>query len=81
MKELEAMTLRKVLAHGDCPILTWMASNVIAKLDVKDNIYPNKERPENKIDGIVGLIMALSRAIGTEKGDDISDFLRNPIIA
>lgn len=63
MKELEAMTLRKVLAHGDCPILTWMASNVIAKLDVKDNIYPNKERPENKIDGIVGLIMAISRAI------------------
>lgn len=68
MKELEAMTLRKVLAHGDCPILTWMASNVIAKLDVKDNIYPNKERPENKIDGIVGLIMAISRAIaGTEE--------------
>lgn len=81
MKELEALTLQKKLAHGDCPILSWMASNVVAKLDVKDNIYPNKERPENKIDGIVGLIMALSRAIGTEKGDDISDFLRNPIIA
>jgi phage terminase large subunit-like protein len=40
-----------------------MASNVLAKLDVKDNIYPNKERPENKIDGIVALIMSLSRAI------------------
>lgn len=63
MKELEALVLQKKLAHGDCPILTWMASNVVAKLDVKDNIYPNKERPENKIDGIVGLIMALSRAI------------------
>lgn len=63
MKEVEALVLQKKLAHGDCPILTWMASNVVAKLDVKDNIYPNKERPENKIDGIVGLIMALSRAI------------------
>jgi len=63
MKELEALVLQKKLAHGDCPILTWMASNVVAKLDVKDNIYPNKERPENKIDGIVALIMALSRAI------------------
>ena len=52
MKELEALVLQKKLAHGDCPILTWMASNVVAKLDVKDNIYPNKERPENKIDGI-----------------------------
>lgn len=65
MKELEALTLRRLLAHGDCPILTWMASNVLAKLDVKDNIYPNKERPENKIDGIVALIMSLSRAIAS----------------
>jgi phage terminase large subunit-like protein len=80
MKELEAMTLRKVLAHGDCPILTWMASNVIAKLDVKDNIYPNKERPENKIDGIVGLIMAISRAIaGGDSPTDLSGFLDNPL--
>ena len=40
-----------------------MASNVVAHLDAKDNIYPMKERPENKIDGIVALIMAISRAI------------------
>lgn len=81
MKELEALTLRRVLAHGDCPILTWMASNVIAKLDVKDNIYPNKERPENKIDGIVGLIMAISRAIaGGEVPLDIDSFLSNPVV-
>jgi hypothetical protein len=40
-----------------------MASNVVAHLDVKDNIYPRKERAENKIDGNVALIMALSRAI------------------
>lgn len=80
MKEFEALTLRRLLAHGDCPILTWMASNVIAKLDVKDNIYPNKERPENKIDGIVGLIMAISRAIaGGESPTDLSGFLDNPL--
>jgi len=76
MKELEALTLRKVLAHGDCPILTWMASNVVAKLDVKDNIYPNKERPENKIDGVVGLIMALSRAIsGADSAPSLSEHI------
>ena len=81
MKELEALVLQKKLAHGDCPILTWMASNVVAKLDVKDNIYPNKERPENKIDGIVGLIMALSRAIaGGETSMDIDSFLMNPVV-
>ena len=63
MKELEALIMAKKLAHGADPVLTWMASNVVAKLDIKDNIYPNKERPQNKIDGIVALIMALSRAI------------------
>ena len=80
MKEVEALVLQKKLAHGDCPILTWMASNVVAKLDVKDNIYPNKERPENKIDGIVGLIMALSRAIAGETSMDIDSFLMNPVV-
>ena len=80
MKELEALTLRRLLAHGDCPILTWMASNVLAKLDVKDNIYPNKERPENKIDGIVALIMSISRAIVGEQGPDIDSFLSDPLV-
>ena len=63
MKILEALVLQKKLTHDGDPVLTWMASNVVAHLDVKDNIYPRKERPENKIDGIVALIMALSRAI------------------
>jgi phage terminase large subunit-like protein len=63
MKTLEALVLQKKLAHDGDPVLTWMASNVVAHLDAKDNIYPRKERPENKIDGVVALIMALSRAI------------------
>lgn len=63
MKELEALVLKGVLAHGGCPVLTWMISNVVATLDKKDNIYPNKERADNKIDGAVALIMAMARAI------------------
>ena len=63
MKTLEALVLQKKLTHDGDPALTWMASNVVAHLDVKDNIYPRKERAENKIDGIVALIMAISRAI------------------
>ena len=63
MKTLEALVLQKKLVHDGDPVLAWMASNVVAHTDVKDNIYPRKERAENKIDGIVALIMALSRAI------------------
>ncbi|MDS4049323.1 terminase TerL endonuclease subunit [Accumulibacter sp.] len=63
MKTIEALVLQGRLVHDGDPVLTWMASNVVAHLDAKDNIYPRKERPENKIDGIVALILALSRAI------------------
>ena len=68
MKSLEALVLQKKLQHDSDPVLTWMASNVVAHLDAKDNIYPRKERPENKIDGVVALIMALSRAIQPDGG-------------
>lgn len=69
MKTLEALVLQRKLVHDGDPVLAWMASNVVAHLDAKDNIYPRKERPENKIDGIVALIMAISRAI--KPGDGI----------
>ena len=69
MKTVEALVLQKKLIHDGDPVLAWMASNVVAHLDAKDNIYPRKERPENKIDGIVALIMAISRAI--KPGDGI----------
>jgi phage terminase large subunit-like protein len=63
MKHLEAMVLVKGLVHDGDPVLTWMASNVVAYRDAKDNVYPRKERDENKIDGIVATIMAISRAM------------------
>lgn len=63
MKEVEALVMSGTLSHGSCPVLTWMASNVVAKIDAKDNIYPNKERSENKIDGVVALIIAINRAM------------------
>jgi phage terminase large subunit-like protein len=63
------LVLQKKLVHDGDPVLGWMVSNVVAHLDAKDNIYPRKERAENKIDGIVALIMALSRAI--KPGDSV----------
>jgi len=42
-------------------------SNVIAKVDAKDNIYPRKQKPENKIDGVVALIMAVGRLMVVEE--------------
>lgn len=62
MKELEALVVSGKLQHDGCPVLTWMISNVVAHSDAKSNIYPRKEFPENKIDGVVAAIMAIGRA-------------------
>jgi phage terminase large subunit-like protein len=63
MKALEAAVLSGKLVHDGNPMMTWMVSNVVCHRDVKDNIYPRKEREENKIDGVVAAIMALGRTI------------------
>jgi phage terminase large subunit-like protein len=67
MKEIGAAVKAGRFHHDVNPVLNWMMSNVVAKEDAKENIYPRKEKPENKIDGPVALIMGAGRAIvGTE---------------
>jgi phage terminase large subunit-like protein len=63
MKQLEALTIDGRIHHDGNPVLAWMLSNVVARIDAKGNIYPNKERAQNSIDGAVALIMALSREL------------------
>lgn len=63
MKELEALVLQRRLHHDGNPVMRWMVSNVVCHRDAKDNIYPRKQAPENKIDGVVAAIMALNRAL------------------
>lgn len=59
MKEIAALIDAGKLVHNCAPNdpMTWMMSNVTARMDAKDQVYPRKERPENKIDGPVALIM------------------------
>lgn len=63
MKELDALMRAGRLHHDGNPVMRWMISNTVCHTDAKDNIYPRKERPENKIDGVVASIMALGRAL------------------
>jgi phage terminase large subunit-like protein len=63
MKFLDALIRDGKIEHDGDPVLAWAISNVTAQLDKKDNVFPNKERPENKIDPVVSLIMGLGRAM------------------
>ena len=42
-------------------------------MDAKDNVYPRKETPDNKIDGMVALIMAMKQALLLDVENGYSD--------
>jgi phage terminase large subunit-like protein len=63
MRELERLVLQGKLRHGNNPVLTWMADNLVASMDPAGNIKPDKQKSKEKIDGMVALIMALDGAL------------------
>jgi phage terminase large subunit-like protein len=75
MKALEALVLQRKLTHDANPMMAWMMSNVVCHRDAKDNIYPRKEREENKIDGPVAAIMAIGRALPGEAANPMGAYL------
>ncbi len=62
MKKLNTMISDGKVYHNDDPVLSWMMSNVIAKVDEKGNVFPRKKSLENEISGAIGIIMALKGA-------------------
>jgi phage terminase large subunit-like protein len=68
------------LRHDGNPVLAWCVGNVVGKADRRANLYPTKQRPEQKIDAAVALMMAVGRAM-SDGGDDagLDAFLAGPI--
>ncbi len=63
IKQTEILLRKKRLRHGGNPVLRWMFSNVALKRDAHDNVSLHKGRSADRIDGIVGLVMAVGRAV------------------
>lgn len=81
MKTLEAMVLEQEIIHTDCPVLNWMMSNVVCHVDVKEHIYPRKEFPDNKIDGVVATIMAVGRMlVSVDDSGAFDEFINDPVV-
>lgn len=66
--ELNAALAAGRFHHDGNPVLAWMAANVHARDIGKGMVIPTKDRSDSpqKIDGIVALCMAISRAIANE---------------
>jgi phage terminase large subunit-like protein len=63
MKQLEALVLDGRIHHNGDPVLGWCMANLVARVDANENVFPRKERRENKIDLAVAAILGLSRAL------------------
>ena len=62
LKELLALIAERRIHHNGDPVLAWAISNVVGHYDANENVFPRKERQENKIDPVTALIMALGMA-------------------
>lgn len=59
---MESMLLNDKLRHSMHPVLSMCAANAIARMDEAGNRKMDKKRSTGRIDGLIGLCMALSLA-------------------
>ena len=79
-KELDALMRSGKIAHDGNPALSWMIGNVVGHYDAKDNVYPRKERAENKIDGAISLIMAIGLNKIQDDSGALNEFLKSAVM-
>lgn len=83
-KELERLVLANGFHHGGHPVLRRHAQVVAVEgPDAADNIKPAKNKSTERIDGIVGTVMAIGIAMSDtgDEGVDLTDFLKNVVSA
>lgn len=70
--QVENLVLEKKLRHDGNPVMAWMVSNLVVKVSKFNELMaPTKERPENKIDGPIAMLMALGRALANDPGTTV----------
>lgn len=77
-KTLDALMRERRIHHPGNAVMNWMIGNVVGHFDAKDNVYPRKELPMNKIDGAVALIMALGWFIGKDEAEAATPWDSDP---
>lgn len=71
---LETLILQEEIEHFGNPVLAWMNSNVTIRKDPAGNRKFDKEKSQDKIDGMVALAMGLSRACYGETESETTEW-------
>lgn len=69
---LEHQFLESKVRHGNHPVMTYCAANCVVEMDAAENRKVNKAKATGRIDGMVGLIMAMSAQDKRPETVDIS---------
>jgi len=70
-KEFEQLVLEGKFHHGGNPVMRWHASNVSVETDDAGCMKPSKKKSTERIDLIVGSLMALGRLMQDPTGDSV----------
>lgn len=65
-KQLDLYVAKRNIMHGGNPVLRWMLGNVSIYRDPNDNIKVVKHKSNDKVDGVVALIMAIGEKLTYE---------------
>ena len=69
--------VKPIVRHGGNPLLRWMVDNFAVAMDPAGNVKPDKANAGDKIDGVVALIMAISRALAARDAVPTSAYDKN----
>lgn len=79
---IENLVLTGDLIHDANPVMAWMVSNVVMRLSKFSGLkHPTKEKPENKIDGVISMTQAMSRALNESPQGDQNGYFDSPVVA
>lgn len=78
-KELEKWILQKILNHEGNPVLRWMNSNVFIKRNPAGDIKIDKDKSQDKVDGMVATVMAIGEYLTWKMTEelDINELYKN----
>jgi phage terminase large subunit-like protein len=80
--EIDAAMRAGRLQHDGDPVFEWCLGSVVGKADRRGNLYTTKQRPDQKIDAAVALMMAIGRAMSEEDSiAGLDRFLSNLLVA
>ena len=79
MQQLEALVRSRKLHHGGHPVLAWCVDNVMVEQNASGKIKPSKRKSRARIDGLVALVLALSRLI-VQQASEPNPYLERGLI-